>query len=84
MEKAAARRRLSQVPGPRPGPAEAQPGTDGLPQIRHIVVLMMENHSYDNYFGMLTSRGDGFALGPDGEPTGACVAGGWHDGAAVD
>ena len=29
---------------------------------------MMENHSYDNYLGMLTGRGDGFPLGADGEP----------------
>jgi phospholipase C len=77
---AAARRRLSRLPGRRPAAAEAPPGTDGLPQIQHIVVLMMENHSYDNYFGMLTGRGDGFALGPDGEPTEACAAG---DGTTV-
>ncbi|HEY2443725.1 MAG TPA: alkaline phosphatase family protein [Streptosporangiaceae bacterium] len=32
------------------------------------MVLMMENHSYDNYLGMLRGRGEGFALGPDGEP----------------
>ena len=50
-------------------PAPAQPaGTDLLPQIKHIVVLMMENHSYDNYLGMLQDRGEGFPLGPDGEP----------------
>ena len=29
--------------------------------------LMMENHSFDNYFGML-GRGDGFTLGTDGRP----------------
>ena len=34
-----------------------------MPQIEHIVVLMMENHSYDDHFGML-KRGDGFKLGP--------------------
>src|SRR5262249_4314667 len=43
-------------------------GTDLLPQIEHIVVLMMENHSYDNYLGMLPGRGEGFPLGADGEP----------------
>ncbi len=42
-------------------------GTDSLPGIDHIVVLMKENHSYDNYFGML-GRGDGFTVGPDGLP----------------
>jgi phospholipase C len=52
----------------RPRP-DLPPGTDLLPQIKHIVVLMMENHSYDNYLGMLTGHGDGFRLGPDGLPT---------------
>lgn len=42
-------------------------GSDCLPGIDHIVVVMKENHSYDNYFGML-GRGDGFTLGPDGVP----------------
>ena len=55
--------------GPGQLPAPDQPaGTDLLPQIKHIVVLMMENHSYDNYLGMLPGRGEGFPLGPDGEP----------------
>ena len=54
-------------PGSLPFP-DRQPGTDCLPEIQHIVVLMKENHSYDNYFGML-GRGDGFTLGPDGQPT---------------
>ena len=46
-------------------------GVDTLPQIDHIVVLMMENHSYDCYFGMLgmtTGRGDGYTPGPAGRP----------------
>jgi phospholipase C len=52
-------------------------GADTLPQIDHILVLMMENHSYDNYLGMLgrgpgeQPRGDGFTVGPDGRPTAA-------------
>jgi phospholipase C len=29
---------------------------------------MMENHSYDNYLGMLADRGEGLPLGPDGRP----------------
>ena len=53
--------------GPPPRPS-LPAGTDLLPQIRHIVVLMMENHSYDNYLGMLQGRGEGFPLGADGEP----------------
>jgi phospholipase C len=50
-------------------------GTDTLPEIEHVVVLMLENHSYDNLFGMLGRapgrfpRGDGFTLGVDGYPT---------------
>ena len=47
---------------------DLKPGTDMLPQIRHIVILMMENHSYDNYLGMLADRGEGLPLGPDGVP----------------
>ena len=60
-------------PGSLPDPS-LPPGTDTLPQIEHIVVVMMENHSYDNYFGRLR-RGDGFFqifgqpldANPDGE-----------------
>jgi phospholipase C len=64
-------RRLPEIqPGQRPMPS-LPAGTDLLPQIKHIVVLMMENHSYDNYFGMLTGRGVGFKLGRDGQPVAA-------------
>ena len=31
-------------------------GTVLLPKIKHIVVLMKENHSYDNYLGLLAGR----------------------------
>jgi phospholipase C len=51
----------------RPDPGLPE-GADTLPQIRHIVVLMMENHSFDNYLGML-GRGDGLPVGGDGQPT---------------
>jgi hypothetical protein len=30
-----------------------------------VVLMMMENHSFDNIFGML-GRGDGFTLGANG------------------
>jgi phospholipase C len=53
-------------PGDRPHP-EVEPGTDMLPQIKHIVVLMMENHSFDNYLGTL-GRGEGFPVADDGAP----------------
>ena len=42
----------------RPYP-DKEPGTDTLPQIAHIVILMMENHSYDSYLGKLAGRGEG-------------------------
>src|SRR5215472_12997526 len=54
-------------PGSLPFP-DRPAGTDCLPAITHIVVLMKENHSYDNYFGML-GRGDGFTICADGAPT---------------
>jgi phospholipase C len=53
--------------GERPAP-DRPAGTDLIPEIKHIVVLMMENHSYDNYLGLLAGRGEGFPLGPDGRP----------------
>ena len=55
------------APGSLPNPALAA-GTDTLPGIDHIVVLMLENHSFDNFFGML-GRGDGFTLDASGRPT---------------
>ena len=61
------RPRLRQ-PGSLPYP-QLPAGTDTIPRIQHIVVLMMENHSYDNKLGMLRRRGaDGFRLGRDGLP----------------
>jgi phospholipase C len=62
--------------GERPFPDRPE-GTDTLPQIEHILVLMMENHTYDNWLGMLgrgpgqQPRGDGFTIGADGRPTAA-------------
>ncbi len=58
--------------GVRPDPTKPE-GTDLLPQIDHIVVLMMENHSFDSYFGTL-GRGDGFTFGADGRPTSTNLA----------
>ena len=41
--------------------------------IEHVVVVMMENHSFDNYLGMLPRRGlraaDGFDFDRTGNPT---------------
>jgi phospholipase C len=51
----------------RPCP-ELPPGTDTIPKIRHIVILMMSGHSYDNYLGSMAGRGDGFPLDSSGFP----------------
>jgi phospholipase C len=67
-------RTTMRMPGSLPHPALAA-GTDTIPEIEHVVVLMLENHSYDNLFGMLGRgpgqhpRGDGFTLAADGLPT---------------
>ena len=53
--------------GDRPDPTRPE-GTVTIPEIEHIVVVMMENHSFDNYFGTL-GRGDGFTLDSAGRPT---------------
>jgi phospholipase C len=62
-------RRPDSLPDPGRPAGEA---TDALP-FDHIVVLMMENHSFDNYFGMLPLRGqraaDGFTFDKHGNPT---------------
>ncbi len=70
MERREIRRRTRLAPlhpGERPDPSRPA-GTDTLPEIKHIVVLMMENHSFDNYFGTMTGRGEGLPLGADGLP----------------
>ena len=54
-------------PGSLPFPG-LPAGTDTMPQSEHVVVLRVENHSFDNFFGML-GRGDGFTLGANGLPT---------------
>src|SRR5258708_38242538 len=82
IEAAAARRRLARrgvSPDARPQPT-MRTGSDCLPQIQHIVILMMENHSYDNYLGMLAGRGDGLPLDDHGMPSPADAAGGGAGG----
>ena len=61
------RRGLRPGPGERPR-ADLPAGTELLPEIKHIVVLMMENHSYDNYLGTLSGRGDGLPTDASGTP----------------
>ncbi len=55
--------------GTRPFP-DLPVGFESLPQIEHLVYFMMENHSFDNYFGML-GRGDGYTLDANGHPVNA-------------
>jgi phospholipase C len=43
----------------------SQPPAKGLGKIRHVVIIMQENRSFDNYFGTYP--------GADGIPRGACV-----------
>ena len=47
-------------PGSLPFPSKPE-GTPSMPEIEHIVVLMMENHSFDNILGMLPYRVKGRA-----------------------
>jgi phospholipase C len=63
---AASRSPVIRQPGSLPNPSLAA-GTEQLPEIEHIVVVMMENHSFDNLLGMM-GRGDGIPLGADGKP----------------
>ncbi|HEY5430482.1 MAG TPA: alkaline phosphatase family protein, partial [Solirubrobacteraceae bacterium] len=56
-------------------PAVGTPaGVDTMPEIEHVVVLMLENHSYDNLLGLLgrghaqTPRGDGFTMAAASHP----------------
>jgi phospholipase C len=65
IEAAAARLRARRHQQPANGaPDPDRPiGTDAVPQVRHIVILMMENHSYDNYLGTL-ERGEGLSAAP--------------------
>ena len=60
-------RRGLRLPDSLPFP-DLPAGTDTMPAIEHVVVLVMENHSFDNVLGML-GRGDGFTLGPGAQPT---------------
>ncbi len=39
-----------------------------MPEFDHLVVCMMENHSFDNMLGVL-GRGDGLTIGAGGRPT---------------
>jgi len=66
------------------------PGTDTMPQIEHIVVLQMENHSYDNFLGTLSPRrangvADGFRMSPAAATAGDAWdrKGGWNPNGVI-
>ncbi|MBV8463132.1 MAG: hypothetical protein JO368_07550 [Acidimicrobiales bacterium] len=61
-EAAARGPHAGQLPNPN-----APAGTDQIPQITSIVVVMMENHSFDSMLGTLR-RGDGLRLDRHGHP----------------
>ncbi|HLI53878.1 MAG TPA: alkaline phosphatase family protein [Acidimicrobiales bacterium] len=67
------------APGDRPYP-NLPAGVDTIPQVQHVVVLMMENHSFDNHFGALRRPGldgltfrDGYATNSNPSPDGETV-----------
>ena len=59
-------------PGSLPDPSRPAGVPDPRIPIDHVVVVMMENHSFDNYFGLLPRRGqpaaDGFRFDASGRP----------------
>ncbi len=55
------------APNTLPNPSLPE-GTDTIPQIEHIVILMSENRAYDHILGML-GHGDGLTLNSSGQPT---------------
>ncbi len=60
------------APGSLPYPNLPAGEPTGAMPFEHIVIVMMENHSFDNYFGMLPLRGqpaaDGFSFNAAGTP----------------
>ncbi len=60
-------------PNTLPDPSRPAGTPTGAFPFDHVVVVMMENHSFDNYLGMLPRRGqplaDGFTFDAAGRPT---------------
>lgn len=61
------RRRDAAFSRGRPDPGRPEGEHDGGP-IAHVVVLMMENHSYDNLLGWMADHGDGLPRDASGRP----------------
>jgi phospholipase C len=80
---------LAQPGGPRIRQPDSLPDpwrpagepTNALP-FDHLVILMMENHSFDCYFGMLPKLGqpqaDGFSFDAQGQPSNRNPLGGGY------
>jgi phospholipase C len=74
-----------------PSSTPARATSTGLQQVQHIVVVMQENHSFDNYFGRLPALGQpdadglpGDAANPDPtNPGGPAIAAFHADGACA-
>lgn len=62
----------SAAPGDLPDPTRPAGTADASMPFDHVVIVMMENHSFDNYLGMLPLRGqplaDGFTFDDNGLP----------------
>ena len=62
-------------PGSLPDPGRPVGTPDPHNPISHVIVVMQENHSFDEYFGMLPKEGqpkaDGFTFGAHGQPVNA-------------
>ncbi|HEV3226091.1 MAG TPA: alkaline phosphatase family protein, partial [Acidimicrobiales bacterium] len=63
-------------PDSLPDPSRPMGTPDASLPFDHVICWMMENHSFDNYFGMLSRHGqpraDGFRLDHGGRPTATC------------
>src|SRR4030081_979732 len=57
-QKSTAKKRKPPTPTPTPSPS---PGPHPKGPIQHVVIIVKENHAFDNYFGRLP--------GADGDPT---------------
>jgi phospholipase C len=73
----------SPSPSPSPSPTGNPSDTTGIHKIKHVIIVMQENRSFDSYFGTYP--------GADGIPAGVCVpdpSGGctrpYHDTADVN
>src|SRR3954454_16153497 len=62
-------------PDSLPDPSRPAGTVDPAMPFDHVVIVMQENHSFDNCFGMLPKRGqpraDGFSFDASGKPTNA-------------